>query len=75
MSEATKTELKITGMTCGHCQQAVTDALQSVDGVNAVRVDLGQGNAEVEGNADLKALVAAVEEEGYQASPAGSTQA
>lgn len=65
------TQLKITGMTCGHCQKAVTEALESVDGVNAVRVDLNEGRAEVDGSADLKALVSAVEEEGYQASPAG----
>jgi copper chaperone len=66
------TQLKITGMTCGHCRQAVTEALESVDGVETVRVDLERGSAEVEGNADLKALVTAVEEEGYQASPAGT---
>jgi copper chaperone len=66
------TSLKITGMTCGHCRQAVTEALESVDGVDAVRVDLERGSAEVDGSADVKALVAAVEEEGYQASPAGT---
>lgn len=67
------TQLKITGMTCGHCQQAVTEALESVDGVGAVRVDLERGSAEVEGNADVTALVAAVEEEGYQASAVGTS--
>ncbi|MEX2540332.1 MAG: cation transporter [Trueperaceae bacterium] len=68
------TELKITGMTCGHCQSAVESALASVGGVSDVRVDLAQGRAEVEGTADVAALVAAVEEEGYTAAPADSAQ-
>jgi copper chaperone len=63
------TELKITGMTCGHCQSAVKNALESVSGVETATVDLEQGLARVEGQADTQALVAAVEEEGYQASP------
>jgi copper chaperone len=67
------TQLKITGMTCGHCQSAVEGALEAVAGVEAVRVDLAKGVAEVEGNVDASALVAAVEDEGYQASVAGST--
>lgn len=68
------TKLQITGMTCGHCQQAVQSALESVAGVNDARVDLAKGTAEVDGSADVQALVAAVEEEGYQASPATSAQ-
>lgn len=68
-------ELKITGMTCGHCQAAVENALESVAGVNSVKVDLSAGIAQVEGNADTAALLAAVEEEGYQATPAGSAPA
>ncbi len=63
------TELKITGMTCDHCQSAVKNALESVSGVETATVDLEQGLARVEGQADTQALVAAVEEEGYQASP------
>ena len=68
------TQLKITGMTCGHCQSAVESALKSVEGVNDVRVDLANGTAQVEGSADIGALVTAVQEEGYQAAPAGTTQ-
>ncbi len=60
-------ELKITGMTCGHCQAAVKSALESVAGVRAVHVDLKNGRAEIEGVADPVLLVAVVEAEGYQA--------
>jgi copper chaperone len=56
-------------MTCHHCVMAVTKALESVEGVRRAKVDLAEGRAEVEGTADLQAMIAAVQEEGYQASP------
>jgi copper chaperone len=60
--------LKVTGMTCGHCEAAVKKALEVVPGVTAVtRVDRNDQVAEVEGSADAAALVAAIVEEGYTA--------
>lgn len=64
------TELKIEGMTCQHCQKAVEQALAAVNGVERVEVDLAAGSARVAGNAALAALIAAVEEEGFQAGAA-----
>jgi copper chaperone len=64
------TELKIDGMTCGHCEKAVQKALAGVQGVEHVEVDLAAGSARVQGSADLAALVAAVQEEGFQAGAA-----
>lgn len=64
------TELNITGMTCDHCQRAVKGALESVEGVQSASVDLDAGSAQVDGEAEVNALIAAVEEEGYQAAPA-----
>lgn len=64
--EVKMTQLNISGMTCQHCERAVTSALESVTGVERARVDLARGSAEVEGNAESTALIAAVEEEGYQ---------
>ncbi|OLV17264.1 CopZ family metallochaperone [Deinococcus marmoris] len=61
------TELNISGMTCGHCQSAVTKALKSVSGVQDVNVDLAGGTAQVQGQADPQALLAAVKDEGYGA--------
>jgi len=61
-------ELKITGMTCDHCVRSVTNALQDVPGVVAATVNLGAGLAVVEGDhLDPAALIAAVQEEGYEA--------
>jgi len=61
------TELTISGMTCGHCQTAVTKALKSVAGVKDAQVDLQAGKAVVDGQVDPQALLAAVTEEGYGA--------
>ncbi len=62
------TNLKVEGMTCHHCVAAVTKALESVDGVRSAKVDLDAGRAVVDGAADVQAMIAAVQEEGYQAS-------
>ena len=59
--------LKITGMTCGHCVRSVTGALKGVRGVKTAEVDLKTGSARVEGTPDPAALIAAVAEEGYKA--------
>lgn len=61
--------LQIKGMTCGHCQMAVSKALRGVKGVEDAQVDLQAGQAKVrfdEAKAGLAELRAAVEEAGYQ---------
>jgi len=64
-----KTVLKVTGMSCNHCVQSVTKALQNVSGVRSVSVSLEQGRAEVEHSEDLliQSLVDAVAKAGYSA--------
>lgn len=65
---ASTIELSIEGMTCDHCVNAVTGALKEVPGVKAAQVDLESKSASVEGEqVDVQALIAAVEEEGYEA--------
>ncbi|RYG26114.1 heavy-metal-associated domain-containing protein [bacterium] len=61
-------ELKIDGMTCGHCVAGVKKALEAVPGVESAEVSLAEGRAIVHGTAPIGQLVAAVEEEGYGAS-------
>ncbi|WP_007516845.1 heavy-metal-associated domain-containing protein [Pseudofrankia saprophytica] len=58
----------VTGMTCGHCVNAVTEEISHLPGVSDVRVDLASGTAEVVSDAplDREAVRAAVEEAGYQ---------
>lgn len=61
------TELKVAGMSCGHCEKAVEAALAAVPGVSrVVNVDHQLGVVQVDGSPQRAALVAAIEEEGYQ---------
>jgi copper chaperone len=61
-------KLKVTGMTCGHCETAVKKALSSVPGVErVVAVDRNRQEAVVEGRPEIKALISVIREEGYQA--------
>lgn len=65
MSETTYT---VTGMTCGHCVQAVQNEVGQVPGVTSVDVELDGGLVKVttEGAVDDAAVRAAVEEAGYE---------
>ena len=62
-------QLKIGGMTCGHCVKSVTNALTSTPGVVSASVDLARGVAEIQhdGTVNESVLIAAVQEEGYAA--------
>lgn len=63
-------KLKVKGMSCQHCVQAVQEALGKVPGVVRVKsVELDTGLAVVEGDADPLALIAAVKEASYDAVP------
>lgn len=42
------TTVKIKGMRCGHCVGSVTKALEAIDGVTNVKVDLAKGEAAYE---------------------------
>lgn len=66
-----ETTLQISGMTCGMCVQHVTQALQSVSGVQNAAVDLTAGRALVKHDAEaqIDAMIEAVAEEGYTAQP------
>lgn len=59
-------ELKVAGMTCGHCVKAVTAAIQAKDPAAKVEVLLDQGLVRAETSLPRAVLAAAVEEEGYK---------
>ncbi|WP_280401671.1 heavy-metal-associated domain-containing protein [Nocardia carnea] len=65
MSTSTYT---VTGMTCGHCVQAVQTEIGKIDGVTNVDVDLASGRVVVEAGGDIAAsdIAAAVDEAGYE---------
>ncbi len=54
-------------MMCGGCVSAVEKALQALDGVEQVEVDLEAKQAKVEGSVDAEAVIAALTEAGYPA--------
>ncbi len=58
-------ELKVEGMSCGHCVSAVTKSVQAVDAAAKVDVDLAQQKVSVNSAAGLEAIKAAVEDAGY----------
>lgn len=60
-------QIKIEGMTCGHCTAAVEKALAGVPGVEkVVDVSLETGTATIKGTVAANALAAAVRDAGYQ---------
>lgn len=63
-----KKTMKIEGMMCQHCVMHVTKALQGVDGVEKVTVQLKKKTAEVEFSRPVadETLIAAVTEAGYE---------
>jgi len=63
-------KLKISGMSCAHCQMTVEKALAKVSGVYAAVVDLQDASAEVDYDDDtatIEELTAAVAKAGYSA--------
>ena len=61
------TAFTVTGMTCAHCQRAVTQEITGVDGVDSVAVDLATGTVTVTAGrpVDRSEIAAAVDEAGY----------
>jgi copper chaperone len=57
--------ITVEGMTCGHCEQTVENALREVSGVTDATADREAEQASVDGDADTTALVQVVEDAGY----------
>lgn len=61
-----KQTILVDGMTCSKCEAAVKEALNDVDGVNNVNVNLDTGEVDVDHNdVDPLVLETAIEEQGY----------
>jgi copper chaperone CopZ len=62
------TTYTVTGMSCGHCESAVTQEVERLDGVRVVSVDSGSGLLTVasEQPVDDERVRAAVDEAGYE---------
>lgn len=65
-----KIELKVTGMSCGHCEMAVSKALTALEGVKKAEADHKGSKAVVEaeaGQVSREAMIEAVKKAGYEA--------
>ena len=62
------TTIKVSGMTCGHCVNSVTEELKKIAGVSDVQVDLDSGKVEITSAAELtqSAIQEAITEAGYE---------
>ena len=65
----TTTEFQVTGMTCGHCEMSVREEVEKVAGVEGIDVSAQTGKLVVTSASaiDVDAVIAAVDEAGYQA--------
>ena len=57
--------LNVQGMTCGHCERAVTEAVKAVDPQATVKIDLATGIVEIDSTQPREALANAITEEDY----------
>mgnify|MGYP000456295456 CR=1 FL=1 len=61
-------KLHVSGMSCGHCEKAVEQAVADVPGVDRiVRVSHADEAVVVEGEVDAERVIEAIGEEGYTA--------
>ena len=59
------TTIKIEGMKCQHCVSSVQKALETLDGITGVQVDLEANEASFEGDVDLQQVKTAIAEKGF----------
>lgn len=59
-------KFQVAGMSCGHCVNAVQNAVQTVDPEAQVTVDLESGHVDVLSQQPRQDLVAAIENAGYR---------
>ncbi len=69
------TRLRISGMSCQHCVNAVFTALTPVPGIVSAQVSIGGAVIEHDGRATRELLEAAVESAGYSLDDAEDTRA
>lgn len=62
-------QFQVQGMTCGHCERAVTEAVQQLDPQASVQIDRAANHVQVQSAQPRAALAAAIAEEGYQVAP------
>lgn len=57
--------IKVEGMKCQHCVGSVTKALEELDGISNVKVDLDKGQASFDGDVPVDRVKEAVSGKGF----------
>ena len=69
------TQYQVTGMTCGHCEMSIREEVGQIAGVSGIDVSAANGHLAVTTAGDVgvddAAVLAAVEEAGYEAARVG----
>lgn len=62
-------QFQVTGMTCSHCEMSVREEVEKIAGVDTIDVSFETGKLVVSSSADIDsaAVIAAVDEAGYEA--------
>jgi copper chaperone len=55
----------VIGMTCGHCEKAVAQAIKQLDPQAIVQIDRNQNKVEVMSNQPREVLIRAIAQAGY----------
>jgi copper chaperone len=58
-------QFSVTGMTCAHCEMAVTRAIRQLDGGARVQIDRARNLVQVDSALPREAIAAAIRQEGY----------
>lgn len=56
---------QVSGMTCGHCERAVQNAIAEVDAQAQTAIDRASGKVVVQSQSSREALAQAIQAEGY----------
>lgn len=63
---STETTYAVAGMSCAHCEAAVREEVEAIDGVTSATASAAAGTLVVTGEATREQIAAAVDEAGYE---------
>ena len=58
--------VKIKGMSCQHCVASTTKALEDIEGISNVQVDLDNGEATYDGEVEYQVIAEAINRIGFE---------
>jgi len=61
----------VPGISCGHCKDAIEGTLSELSGIDRVEVDIEGKTVTVEGDATDDAILAGIEDAGYEVATPG----